>query len=420
MRCRAKKIRIGQDLFELKRILYFVNNPDFFLSHRLPIALHAMKNKYEVHVAGPQFGDVELIRSYGITFHPISMTRSKGRIIEELRTLMSVFLLLRRIRPDILHNVTVKPVIYGSLAARLARVSCVVNAISGLGYVFIAKGLRSLLLRSCVKLAYRIALRHSNQKIIFQNPDDKAVFIQARIVEERDCVMIKGSGVDASLFHPGPEASGLPMVVLPARMLWDKGVGEFVDAARILQSKGVRARFILAGEYDPGNPACISEKWLREKEATGVVEWWGRCNQMEKILREAQIVCLPSFREGMPKALIEAAACGKPIVTTDVPGCREIVRDGYNGLLVPVRESLPLADAIARLLDNAMLRVSLGDTGRRMVLEEFTEEQVVAATLGLYGILLANLGQPQKDFQMPFSNRNEASMKLNGTARKSG
>ena len=293
-------------------------------------------------------------------------------------------------QPDLVHHLRLKPVLYGGLAAYGARVPAVVGLLTGLGYVFIAETRKAAVIRKLVTLSCKVAFRHGNQRIIFQNPDDQFVFVQNKILPARQTALIKGSGVDVNTYLPTPEREGVPVVVLASRMLRDKGVDEFVDAARSLRAAGVPARFVLVGETDPGNPTAIRAEQLRQWADTGVVEWWGHQANMKDVLAQAHVVCLPSLREGVPKVLIEAAACGRAIVTTDAPGCREIVRNGENGLLVPVRDSRALAEALRLLVENAPLRAGMGLKGRDIAVQEFSIERVVRETLGVYRELLAN------------------------------
>jgi glycosyltransferase involved in cell wall biosynthesis len=229
--------------------------------------------------------------------------------------------------------------------------------------------------------------------VTFQNPDDLAVFIDKGIVSKEKTVLIKGSGVDTSIFKTTPEVEGLPVVVLASRMLWAKGIQEFVDAVRILSDSGVKARFALVGKSDPANPSAIPTDQLQSWNEGGVVEWWGHKSDMPGVFGQSHIVCLPSsYGEGVPKVLIEAAACGRAIVTTNTPGCREIVRHGENGLLIPVRDSKALADALRTLIENPDMRARMGARGREIAVAEFSEEKVIEQTLFVYGELLSRKG----------------------------
>jgi glycosyltransferase involved in cell wall biosynthesis len=242
----------------------------------------------------------------------------------------------------------------------------------------------------------RRAFRHPNLRVIFQNPDDRAVFIRKGIVTGEQAAVIKGSGVDLSLYRPSSEPEGLPIVILASRMLWDKGVAQFVEAALILKSVGVQARFALAGEPDPENPATIPHEQLEVWRESGEIEWWGlqEPENMPGVLAKSHIVCLPSYREGIPRILIEAAASGRPIVTTDAPGCRELVRPGVNGIIVPSRDASSLAGALRFLIENPEARIAMGANNREVAVQEFSQELVIAQFMSVYRDLLraASLG----------------------------
>ncbi len=368
----------------MKRLLFVVNNPAFFVSHRLPIGLAARDRGWDVHVATPRGDGEDVIRSHGLAFHPIPLSRRGAIPTREIRSLFRLYRLFARLRPDVVHLVTIKPLLYGSLAAQLARIPRVVGAVSGLGTVYIAQGPLASARRALVELGYRLALAHKDKRVIFQNPDDRAQFVGRGLLRPDDAVLIRGSGVDTDVFRPSPEPPGPPTVVLPSRMLWDKGVGEFVEAARLLHARNIAARFVLAGGTDPGNATCIDERQLCDWVHQGAVEWWGHRKDMPAVFAAAHVVCLPSYREGLPKALIEAAACGKPLVATDVPGCREVVSHGANGLLVPPRNAAALADALEKLIVDPELRRSMCQASRDMAVRHFSLREVVERTLELY------------------------------------
>lgn len=366
------------------RILYAVNSDWFFLSHRLPIASAAAANGAEVFVACIDTGRGEEIKAHGFRFIPVPMTHSGINPLKELRTLAALVKIYRSVCPDIVHHLTIKPIIYGSIAARLARVPATVNAVTGLGFVY-SESTRARLLRPLVELLYRTAMRGARTYAILQNPDDQRTLLEAGIVKTGQTVLIKGSGVDCGRFKPTSKSVDDPLVVLPSRMIWDKGVGEFVAAAESIRSRNPQVRFALIGEPDQGNPKAVSEKQLYRWAARGNVEWWGYQEDMPAILNRSTIVVLPSkYPEGVPKILIEAAACGRPIVTTDTPGCREIVRHGLNGLLVPAGDVAALVTAIERLLGDEHLRDRLGRRGRAIAKGEFAVENVVNSTIRLY------------------------------------
>ena len=367
-----------------QRLLIVVNDAAFFLSHRLPLAQAAREAGFDVHIATPQDRAAERIRAEGFAFHAIPMNRRSVGPFGELAAIAGLISLYRRLRPTLVHHVTSKPVIYGGIAARIASVPAVVAAVTGLGYVFIARGWRVAMLRALIATAYRSALRHPRTCVIFQNPDNRAEFLAARLIRAEQAVIIPGSGVDTTLFAATPEPAGRLLVVLPARLLWHKGVAEFVEAARLLRARGSSARFALVGGIDPDNPAAVPAAQVESWQRDGTIEWWGQRDDMPQVFAQAHVVCLPSYGEGLPKALIEAASCARPIVATDVPGCREIVRHDENGLRVPVRDAGTLAEALATLLGDAALRVRLGARGRAMVEAEFAVERIVDATLALY------------------------------------
>ncbi|HWO41354.1 MAG TPA: glycosyltransferase family 4 protein [Candidatus Eisenbacteria bacterium] len=375
---------LREDRLFKRRVLYFVNDASFFLSHRLPIACAAQAAGMEVHVATPRDHAVERIQSEGFHYHAVPISRWHANPFREIASVLAIRQVLREVQPDILHNVTIKPVLYGSLAARSYRKLKVVNAISGLGTVFVGSSRLSTVRRSIVKWLYRRLLRRGNVHTIFQNPDDLRAFLVDGIVERDQTVIIRGSGVDLQRFAATPVPDGIPVVVLAARMLRDKGVEEFVRAAYRVQGRGISAKFVLVGDSERGNPAAIPEARLEDWRRAGIVEWWGQRRDMPNVFAQAHVVCLPSYREGLPKVLIEAAACGRPVVATDVPGCREVVRHGVNGLLVPVRDEEALASAIAELLQDRARAEAMGKRGRQIAEVEFDVKAVVHQTLELY------------------------------------
>ena len=367
------------------RILFNVNAAWFLISHRLEIARAARDAGFEVHVAAGVESSAEKKRLEGEGFRLHRMRISRGGMnpVRDLRYLLQLRGVITRIRPDIVHNVTVKPVVYGTIAARWMRVPGIVNAVSGLGYAFTGEGSRKVV-ALFVRAAYKLALSTPDVKVIFQNKDDLRVFEEAGIVEAAQTVLIRGSGVDLEVFGFANEPEGSLVVVLPARMLRDKGIVEFVEAARLLRDQGCSATFVLAGKLDAANPASLRQEELRQFERENGVQWVGHVNDMAALYRRSHIVCLPSYREGLPKALLEACAVGRAIVATDVPGCREAVRHGENGLLVEARSSRALAAALKELLENGDLRRKMGAAGRRIAESEFDVHSVVRATLGVY------------------------------------
>ncbi|MFM9912805.1 MAG: glycosyltransferase family 4 protein [Methylophilaceae bacterium] len=366
------------------KLLFVVTEGRYFVSHRLPLAIGASAAGFDVAVATRADGQEERIKSAGIRLVPFTLTRRTGNPLQEIWALYQLY---RCEKPDLVHHVALKAVIYGSFAARLAHVPAQVNAVTGLGWLFISANYAIRFIRRLLRfwLAYSLG-KHS--LIIVQNPEDSALLQRSGVAAQK-LRLIRGSGVDTQLFYPMNTQPPEPVcIVLAARMLWDKGVGEFVAAAENLAGQGIHARFLLVGEPDPSNPASVPEATLKAWHSRFGVEYWGHRDDMPDVLNNAHIACLPSYREGLPKSLLEAAACGLPIVASDVPGCREVVQNGVNGFLVPVKESAALAAALMRLIVDADLRRNMGLQSRSLVLAEFSQEMVVIETIAVYQELI--------------------------------
>ena len=389
-------------------LLYVVNDPAFFLSHRLNIARAARAQGWDVAVATPELPGSNEIRAEGFHYFPIPLHRYSSSPLGELRTLLHLVRLYRRQKPDIVHHVTIKPVLYGSVAALIARLPGVVNAVSGRGQLFSGRGAAAMLRRSLAELLYRAAFRSPRTRVIFQNESDREYFVSRRMITRDRTRLIRGAGVDVTLFRPlslvaervpdglaqlvarrSPRSPGTapPVTVLfHSRLLIQKGIREFVAACQALSARGITALFVVAGERGEENPGSVSRAELEEWRSYPQLLFLGYVADIPALLRQTDIVCLPTYyNEGVPKALVEAAAAGRPIVTTDWPGCRDIVRHEKNGLLVPPRDSDSLAAALERLICDAPLRHRLGAAGGEVVLDGgFSEEAVVRATLKLY------------------------------------
>lgn len=368
------------------KLLFFVTEDYYFVSHRLGLALAAQAEGYDVSVVTRvrQHGDV--IRNAGLRVIPFEIARSSLNPFSEAMTILRLASLYRRERPDLVHHVAMKPILYGSIAAALTGHPAVVNAVAGMGWLFTARTGWARSLSGPVRTILARALRAGISLV--QNPDDVRLLVEMGVPESR-IRCIAGSGLDVRAFSAVSPPEDSPLVVLPARLLWDKGVGEFVAAARLLRQRGSTARFLLAGEPDPLNPASIPPTQVAEWVREGVVEHAGWVADMPSLLAKCHIVCLPSYREGLPKALLEAAAAGRPIVTTDVPGCREVVTHGENGLLVPPRDVPALAHALQRMIEDAHLRTRLGASGRMRAEQQFALGSIVRQTLAIYREALA-------------------------------
>ena len=372
----------------MAKIILSANTDWYLFNFRLALARNIREEGADVLMLSPPGPYVEKIREEGFQWTRIDIARETVDPLEDFRTLLSFLHLYRRERPDLVHNFTVKPVIYGSLAGRLAGVHATVSSVTGLGYPFVNPGRRAAALRMLVLPLYRIAFTAPNSKVVFHNAADKEFFVKRRVVSEEAALVIEGSGVDPEEFKPGPEPTGQPVVLMASRMLWDKGVAEIIQAARILKARGVGASIILAGEPDSGYPASVPEIELRAWNQEGIVEWIGRRDDMPELMRQAHIVVLPSYGEGLPRVLLEASASGKAVVATDIPGCRAVVRPGVTGLLVPARDPHALADALENLIVDVELRRRMGKAGREMVEERFSQNLINKQIISIYGELL--------------------------------
>lgn len=365
-------------------LLYIVNVDWFFISHRLRIAQAARDAGYDVHIACSLTGREEELRAEGFTVHPLRMQRGTIDGSGQLRAARDMAAVIRAIRPEIVHLVTIKPVLIGGAVARILKVPKVVAAISGLGFVFIAKGAAAALRRQIISVMYRFALSKKNVRVIFQNEDDRILISGLAGVRNEQVRMIRGSGVELERLRPQKLPEGPFCAVLAARLLIDKGVREFVEAARVLRGRRIEARFILAGDLDPHNPACIPAEEVSAWAQEGIVELVGHVSDIGNLFAQAHAAVLPSYREGMPLVLLEAAACGRAVITTDVPGCREAIEPGVTGLLVPVGESAGLADAMERLARNRVECAEMGRRGRFLAERAFSIDEVVTRHLEIY------------------------------------
>jgi glycosyltransferase involved in cell wall biosynthesis len=365
------------------KIVLFANTDWYLYNYRLPLARLLRERGAEVTLLSPSGEYVRKLQAEGFRWVGIAMSRGGMNPISELRTLLRVRSSYRAERPDLVHHFTPKCILYGSLAARWTKIGAVVNSVTGLGYLFSESGWRGRLRRRLASEFYRLALRRT--QVIFQNPEDLSLFLASDIVSLGAAQLIPSSGVDLDRFAGLPEPDGVPVVMLAARMLWEKGVGDFVEASRQARAADNRTRFVLVGDTDAGNPSAVPADQLSKWQQEGLVEWWGWHDDMPAVLAQANVVCLPTYyREGVPRVLVEAAACGRALVASDIAGCREIVRQGHNGLLVPPRDPALLAEAIRTLLGDAALRHSMGANGRRLVQEQFSVQRVNESTLKAY------------------------------------
>jgi glycosyltransferase involved in cell wall biosynthesis len=379
----------------MPRLLFVLNDSAYFLSHRLPIALAAQATGFEVHVATPDSIKTANVRAHGFIYHLLPLTRSGANPFSEISTICTLIRLLRKIKPDLLHLVTIKPVIYGGIAARLTGGPAIVAAVPGLGFIFSHQSLRTRAIRFLIGQLYRIALRGDRLRAIFQNPDDAKYIARLAALSTEQICLIRGAGVDLAVYTASPLPEETPLVVLAARMLKDKGVIEFVEAARLLRQDGCNARFALLGEPDPGNPASLTKADIERWIAEGAVEYFGYRSDIPEVFKTSSLIVLPSYHEGMPKVLLEAQACGRAVITTDVPGCRDAITPNVTGLLVPPRNAAALAEAISTLLNDRDRLQIMGKAGRALAEKTFDVRQVVAQHLEIYQSLTSKGGSEQ-------------------------
>ena len=374
------------------KFVFFANTDWYLFNFRLSTALELKARGHEVVMLSPpgEFG--ARFAAYGLRWVTLDMDRASLNPLRELVVLRDLVRILKAERPDLLHDFTVKCSVYGALAARIAGVPAVVNAVAGMGYVFTSDGLKARVLRPVVKLLMRSTLASGNSRLILQNPDDADAFTRSRMVPPDRIRVIRSSGVDTARFSPvaGERGGGPLRVLLAARLLWEKGIGDYAEASRILRGQGRQVEFLLAGMPDPGNPRSVSHEQARQWADDGLVTWLGHVDDMPALMRSADVMALPSYyREGVPRSLIEGAATGLALVTTDLPGCREAVpQHGIDGLHVPARDPHALARLLATLDDDRVLLRKLAVRARENALAHFDERSVIQRTLDVYDELL--------------------------------
>jgi len=366
-------------------VLYLATEDWHFWSHRLAIARAARDAGWRVVVATRVQDHGARIVGEGFELAPLRLRRAGRNPFGELLAIAQLVRVYRAHRPDVVHHIAMKPVLYGSLAARIAGVPAIVNAIVGLGYVFISADLQARLMRPAFVLAMRWLLNGPRCTTLLQNTDDRQALTSLGAIQGGRTVIIRGSGVDTDLYRfRAEQPPGPPVALVASRMLWDKGIGEIVEAARLLRERGTEIVIRLVGEPDPANPATIPEAQLRAWHVEGLVEWLGARDDVPALLAQSHIGLLPSYREGLPKSLLEAASCGLPVVTTDAPGCRELLRFEQGGIMVPLRDAAALADALDRLARDPELRRRMGALARQSVEAHFSSAIVARQTLDVY------------------------------------
>lgn len=367
----------------MNRILLVANTDWYLYRFRLSFARYLRAQGLEVVLVSPRGQYVPKFLSEGFRWLEWQVERQRVNPFREMKSILDLVRIFRHEHPLLVHLHTIKPVLYGSLAANLTGVPAIVRSITGRGYVFLSNNLRAQILKPLVKMLYRFALRSCPGATIFENESDRQYFLNMGMAIPQYSYLVEGVGVDTDYYSLLPEPDGVPTVVMAGRLLWDKGVETFVEAARLLK-QDINVRCILVGETDPGNPASIKVDMLNRWVEQGLVEWWGWQSDMRAVFASCHVVVLPSLGEGIPTVLLEAASCGRPIVATDVPGCRDVVQHGINGFLVPAKNPQALAESVFRLLTDPVLRSTMGAEGRRLVLRRFSERHIHAQTLAVY------------------------------------
>ncbi len=373
-----------------KKILFLITEDWFFCSHFLDRAVAAKNAGYEIIVCSRRNKDKKNIEKFGFKFHNISFNRKNINPFYELIVLIQIIILYKKVKPDIVHHIALKPIIYGSIAARFNNVRSVINAPVGMGYVFTSDSFKAMLMRPIMKFLL-ISLMNSNHgkkkrtKVIFENNDDLNYFVNLGAVKFKDTCLIRGAGVHVKEnFIEYKRNNEVPIIALVGRMLRDKGIYEYIDAARALRNQNINIKFLLIGGIDEFNSSSIKFEILKKWHSEKLVDWLGKINNVDEILKKIDILCLPSYREGLPKALIEGAAMGLPIITTNTVGCRDVVQEGVNGFLVPIKNSTALANAILKLIKDEKLRVRMGKESYNLASNKFSSRIIISQTMDIY------------------------------------
>lgn len=366
------------------KLIIVVSEDWSFWSHRLSLSLSAIEAGYDVTVITNVNKLEEKIKAIGARVININFVRSSKSPLTDVLNVIKIIRIFRKEKPDLIHNVALKTILVSSVASIFVKNSIVINAFTGLGYVFSSNQLQAKFIRLLIKPLFRLLMRRSNCWTIFQNPDDMSLFKNLGLIAKERSMLIRGSGVDTSDYFESIDTNKIPVVMLASRMLWDKGIGEFVEAAKLAHRNKLEAKFILVGSVDSENPMSIPESTLKKWTNEGYVTWQGHSDKMAETLSSSSIVCLPSYREGLPKVLLEAAAVGRPLIATDVPGCREIVKDGENGVLVKLKDVDSLYNAIKTLITNDEMRLRMGKNSRLFVEAELSTDIINAQTIELY------------------------------------
>lgn len=368
----------------MRKILFIINVDWFFISHFLPMANAAIKKEYEVHIACGMTDKKEYLENLGFIVHPLLISRSGTLLKNELKTIIEIYKIIKVVNPNILEFFTIKPVLYGGIISRFFSIERKIFYITGLGYIFIAKGLKGFIVKNIIKNIYKLAISGKNNAVITENIFDKGLIESLNSIKKNQIKIIRGAGVNLNEYKYKAENNKTVKISMACRLLKDKGVLEYIEAAKILKQKFPNVEFELYGDIDIDNPASLTQQEVEDIKKNGFVNVYGFSRDIASVFNNSNIIVLPSYREGLPKVLIEAAACGRAVVTTDVPGCRDAIEPNITGLLCKVRDANSLATAIEKLILDKELRNSMGKAGRKLAENEFDIKKVVEKHFEIY------------------------------------
>ena len=366
----------------------FICNEDwFFISHRLPIGIEALNKGYEVHIASNLTGSHRQLLDYKFKVHKLNIDRCKINFLNSVQLIFEILKLLKEVKPNIIHAITIKPVLFSGIALKFYKKAAFVASISGLGYVFISKDIFLKIIKVFVKISYKFALSHKRIKVIFQNKNDSSLITNICKLKSSEKTLIHGSGVDLEFYKPLEKDNNSNVVLFASRLLITKGILEFIESAKELIDK--KYKFTVAGKLDFENPDCISIEQLRKWESDNYIKYLGEAENVRDLIRKSKIVVLPSYYgEGLPKILIEAAACGKPVITTNHPGCRDAILPNKTGLLIPIKNSKELSIAINKLFESPKLYKSMSREARKLAIKKFDIKMVIKRHMQIYRELI--------------------------------
>jgi len=373
-----------------KRVLFVITEDWALISHRLHLVEAAINAGYEVALATRVNKNRKNLEDRGIKVFEWKFHRGSLNPIKEIIAIFSLCKILLVFKPHIIYAVAQKPVIYAGLARKIFNQTAFVGTLGGVGFVFTNKSLKAAVLKPLLILLLKFALVGKKTRLILQNNDNINTIKKINIINKNYIRLVKGAGVEIKKFLPSKIPLTTTIVILPGRMLWDKGVGEFVRVAKRIKERNIKARFVLVGDVDMDNPESIKQVQIDKWIESGIIEQWGRCDDMEKVYRKSSIVCLPSYNEGLPKVLLEAGSSSRPIVVFDVPGCREVIKNKVNGFSVKFKNETELETALVKLINDKKLCEKMGKNGRKIVEKYFASEMINTQTFNIWNEVVNN------------------------------